>query len=93
MAVLRWRPATRRGSQQRVVVTIFRSFTEGKAESSGPLSPRRARLEWHRVHGQAIHSWRVLTRHDGGWAPSKIKRFTGPICLADSRTNGPVPVP
>lgn len=92
IAVLRWRPATHRGSEQRVVVTIFRNFTEGKFESSGPLSPRRARLEWHRVHGQAIHSWRVLTRQRGGWAPSARQRFTGPTCIADVPLGGgPVP--
>jgi hypothetical protein len=91
IAVLRWKPATHRGSEQRVVVTIFRNFEEGNFESSGPLSPRRAKLEWHRVHGQAIHSWRVLTQQHGGWVLSKVGRYTGPICLADARTNGPVP--
>lgn len=92
VALLHWRPAARRGSEQRVVVTIFRNFVEGRFESSGRLSPGRATFEWHRVHGQAIHSWRVLTRQSGGWAPSVTRRFTGPTCLADMPpTGGPLP--
>jgi hypothetical protein len=91
IAALRWRPAASPGREQRVVVTIYRTFAEGY-ESSGPLRPDRSAFQWHRVHGHAIHSWRVVTRQSGGWAPSKPRRFVGPLCMADMQpTGGPVP--
>lgn len=83
LAVLRWRPAVPRGREQRVVVTGFRNFAEGSFESSGRLAPTRSTFEWHRVHGQAIHSWRVLTRRGTTWSSSVTGRFVGPTCVTD----------
>jgi hypothetical protein len=91
ITALRWRPAARPGRVQRIVVTIFRNFAQGKLDSSGPLPSGRSTFEWHRVHGQAIHSWRVLTRQRGGWAASPIGRFTGPTCVGDLPGDGTAP--
>lgn len=83
-ATLRWSPAADRGRLQRVVVTIYPDgFAQGRFEASQPLSPDRTKLEWRRVHGQAIHSWRVLTHHEDGWTASETGRFEGPVCAAD----------
>jgi hypothetical protein len=83
VATLRWRPADERGTEQRVIVTIFPEFDQGQFETSRPLASDRSSLTWRRVHGQAIHSWRVLTRHGDGWAASKTARFQGVVCPAD----------
>lgn len=82
---LHWRPAQEPGTEQRVQVTIFRDgFAQGLYEASGPLAPDRSSFEWHRVHGRAIHLWRVLTRHESGWTASETARVTGPVCIYDA---------
>ncbi len=82
---LSWRVAAERGLEQRVIVTIFRDGFERPAfEASGSLVPGRASFDWYRLHGQAIHYWKVLTRHADGWVPSAIGRFDGPTCPVDS---------
>lgn len=85
VATLRWRTAGQPGSAQRVVVSIyFRGLEQGRLEASGPLRPDRVSFEWFRVHGRAVHYWRVLTRHGNTWAASPTSTFTGPTC-----TSGP----
>lgn len=82
LAHLSWAPAAPRGLEQRVDVTIF-DFSSGSYESSEPLSGETASLTWDRVNGQAIHSWRVVTRHADGWVTSATSTFEGPTCPAD----------
>jgi hypothetical protein len=83
VATLRWQAAVKRGSSQRVVVSIyFRGLEQGRLEASAPLSPKRHAFAWYRVHGRAVHYWRVLTRHSDGWHASKTVTFTGPTCLS-----------
>lgn len=81
-AQLSWTPAASRGSEQRVQVTLS-GFEGSQAEVSDPLPPDRSSFRWVRLHGQAIHSWRVLTRHAEGWAPSETRTFQGPTCPVD----------
>jgi hypothetical protein len=81
---LSWRPARERGSQQRVVVTIFADgFASGNFDSSGPLDPSRVSLSWTRLRGQAFHFWQVLTLHRQGWVSSETAMFEGPLCAVD----------
>jgi hypothetical protein len=83
VATLRWQAAVKRGSSQRVVVSIyFRGLEQGRLEASAPLSPKRHAFVWYRVHGRAVHYWRVLTRHSDGWHASRTVTFTGPTCLS-----------
>jgi hypothetical protein len=79
---LQWKVAHSAGSEQRVLVSIY-GFREGKFEASEPLAPAQSRLGWTRVHGQALHSWMVLTRQGSGWRASPVETFTGPGCVAD----------
>lgn len=85
VARLRWRPARPAGTRQWVAVTIFlKGFALNSFEASGPLSPRATSFQWRRVHGQAIHYWRVITRdRNGRWLGSVTARFTGPLCIAE----------
>jgi len=84
VARLRWHPADDRGSAQRVVVSIFfGGLDQGRLEASGPLVPARDAFVWYRVHGRAVHYWRVLTRHADGWHASETVTFTGPTCISD----------
>lgn len=81
---LSWKPAGTRGTQ-RVVATIYRDGIEnGRFESSGPLAPDASTLEWVRVHGQAQHTWAVLTLREDGWTVSETDVFVGPGCAIDS---------
>lgn len=79
---LEWSVAQPKGSQQRVLVSVY-GFREGKFEASEPLAPDQSTLAWSRVHGQAIHSWMVLTLQGGSWRASPVDTFTGPSCVAD----------
>jgi hypothetical protein len=85
VADLRWRPARRPAVRQWVVVTIFqKGFALDHYEASRPLPPRARSFEWRRIHGQAIHYWRVITRdRSGRWLGSAVARFTGPTCVAE----------
>ena len=83
IAHLRW-TVTSRGSEQRVDVTIFpEGFETGQFETIGPLPPDWSSLMFDRLKGQAIHHWRVLTRHGDGWVPSQTETFAGPTCVAN----------
>lgn len=80
-ADLTWTPATQRGQEQKLQVTIFREgFESGNFKVSEALTPDRASYRWT-PEGQAIHQWRVLTRHSDGWVPSETARFEGPSCV------------
>jgi hypothetical protein len=79
---LAWSVATPVGSQQRVLVSIF-GFREWRFEASEPLPRDQSVLVWNRVHGQAIHSWMVLTLQGGRWQASAMDTFEGPTCVAD----------
>ena len=85
IARLRWRPVRRPGRQQWIAVTIFlRGFALGSFEASRPLANGVSSFEWRRVHGQAIHYWRVITRdRNGRWLGSATGSFTGPTCIAE----------
>ena len=67
------------------MVTIFlRGFALGSFEASRPLANGVESFEWRRVHGQAIHYWRVITRdRNGRWLGSATAQFTGPTCIAE----------
>ncbi len=82
---LSWRPAAEQAVEQRVIATIFRDGFERPAfEASGALDRGRVSFELYRLHGQAIHFWKVLTRHADGWVASEVARFEGPTCPVDS---------
>lgn len=85
IARLRWRPVRRPGRTQWIAVTIFlRGFALGSFEASRPLANGVSSFEWRRVHGQAIHYWRVITRdRNGRWLGSATGSFTGPTCIAE----------
>jgi hypothetical protein len=85
IARLRWRPVRRPGRTQWIAVTIFlRGFALGSFEASRPLANGVSSFEWRRVHGRAIHHWRVITRdRNGRWLGSATARFTGPTCIAE----------
>ena len=85
IARLRWRAVRRPGRRQWIAVTIFlRGFALGSFEASRPLANGVATFEWRRVHGQAIHYWRVITRdRNGRWLGSATGSFTGPTCIAE----------
>jgi hypothetical protein len=78
VARLRWRPS--RAGRQRVDVTVLR-FDPGDFQSSRLLGRTRARLDWKRVAGEAVHRWRVLTRVGRRWVTSRTAAFTGPGCV------------
>jgi hypothetical protein len=83
-ADLRWVVAANPGSEQRVAVTIARDgFQTGNFQVSGPLGPNQTTLRWEQLQGQAIHYWRVLTRHGQEWVPSDTASFEGPPCIGD----------
>ena len=75
---LEWSVAQPKGSQQRVLVSVY-GFREGKFEASEPLAPDQSTLAWSRVHGQAIHSWMVLTLQGGSWRASPVDSFHGTL--------------
>jgi hypothetical protein len=85
IARLRWRAVRRPGRRQWIAVTIFlRGFALGSFEASRPLANGVTSFEWRRVHGQAIHYWRVITRdRNGRWLGSTTAQFTGPTCIAE----------
>jgi hypothetical protein len=85
IADLRWRPVRRPGRRQWIAVTIYlRGFPLGSFEASRPLGNGVSSFEWRRVHGQAIHRWRVITRdRNGRWLGSATATFTGPTCIAE----------
>jgi len=92
IAKLSWVVASHAGSEQRVDVTIY-SFENGQFEMSESLPPEQSSLVWTGVKGQAIHFWRVLTRHGDPWVSSEIQTFEGAPCIGDfgqpSFTPGP----
>jgi len=78
-ADLRWKPATAVGQEQLVEISIF-AFEPGKSVFSDPLGPTRDHVILNAVSGQAIHQWRVLTRHGDTWTPSNPAEFEGVTC-------------
>jgi hypothetical protein len=82
---LSWRAAPEQGSEQRLILTIYRNgFERSLFEATGPLEADRASFDLYRLHGQAIHTWKVLSRHGDGWVPSAEGSFVGPTCPVDS---------
>ena len=80
-ADLTWVPATKRGQEQKLQVTIYRNgFDSGDFKLSESLPPGKSSYTWS-PQGQAVHQWRVLTRHPDGWIPSETARFEGPSCV------------
>jgi hypothetical protein len=78
-ADLRWKPASAVGEEQLVEISIF-AFEPGKSVYSDPLGPTRDHVVLNAVSGQAIHQWRVLTRHGNIWTPSDPAEFEGVTC-------------
>ena len=85
IAKLQWSIAQPRGTEQRVLVSIY-GFREGRFEATPPLPPDQTTYTWDRIHGQAVHSWIVLTRQENTWVASPQETFEGPGCVADMRT-------
>ena len=85
LAKLKWSTAQSRGTEQRVLVSIY-GFREGRFEPSPSLPPDQTEFTWDRIHGQAVHSWIVLTRQGTVWEASAQETFDGPGCVADMRT-------
>ncbi len=91
IAKLSWAVAPSSGSEQRVVMTIFRDgFIRGAFQTSGPLASQQAFLVWEGLEPGIIHFWRVLTLQAGGWVPSEITSFEAPTCVANM-VPGPTP--
>jgi hypothetical protein len=82
IAKLAWTPAADRGDEQVIEVTIF-SFDLRQGAFSESLSPTDDQLTFETVSGQAIHQWRVLTRHGATWTPSEPAAFEGETCIID----------
>lgn len=82
VAELGWTPAVDRGDEQLVQVTIY-SFDLPGSTFSEPLDPSADRLVFEQISGQAVHQWRVLTRHDETWTPSEGAEFVGATCVVD----------
>jgi hypothetical protein len=81
---LSWAVARDRGSEQRVVVTIYRDgFETGKFDASEALPADQSLLVWERLSPGIIQFWMVLTRHGDGWVPSEQSSFEGPVCAVD----------
>ena len=60
--------------------TAFVKASSRRASRSRPTSRRSPGAA---SHGQAIHSWMVLTLQGGSWRASAVDTFTGPSCVAD----------
>jgi len=78
-ADLRWKPAMPVGKEQLIEISIF-AFEPGKSVFSDPLGPTQDNMVLNAVSGQAIHQWRILTRHGNTWTPSDSAEFEGVIC-------------
>lgn len=79
-AKLSW-DAVAGASEVRVAVSRFPGGLEsGNLEASDPLPARRTSITWYRVHGQAPHRWRVLSRVGDRWLASATGEFEGPLC-------------
>jgi hypothetical protein len=79
-ATLAWEAATASGSEQRIQVTIY---GWDRAMISPSLPADATSFEWTEMNGQAIHEWRVLTRHSDSWVPSNKSSFEGVTCTKD----------
>jgi len=91
IARLSWSPAANPGTAQRVDVTIYKDgFSMGVFESSELLPPDQSSLDWEELSTGLNHRWRVLTLQPGGWVPSEIAIFKGPICVGDEEESTPV---
>jgi hypothetical protein len=89
VADLTWQPATRPGSEQRIVVAIDETeFGNGGFDASKGLPPGASSVTWTRVRGAATHTWRILTRHGERWTASPAARFEGELCEADFQESG-----
>jgi hypothetical protein len=82
VARLSWAPAVDGGAEQLVQVTIF-AFDLPGSTFSEPLDPDTDSHVVEQVSGQAVHQWRVLTRHGDTWIPSEPAEFTGATCVVD----------
>ena len=82
IAKLAWTPAAEGGNEQLIEVTIF-SFDLRQSAFSESLGPIVDQLTFEAVSGQAIHQWRVLTRHGATWTPSEPATFEGKTCIID----------
>ena len=60
-----------------------KAFELGQSAFSESLGPTDDRLTFEAVSGQAIHHWRVLTRHGAAWTPSEPSTFEGATCIVD----------
>jgi hypothetical protein len=84
-ADLAWSPSER-ADAQRVQVTADPSGFDGDATMTSPeLDRGLAQLRWLDLAGQAVHSWRVITRtpDDQRWYASPTATFEGPVCAID----------
>jgi hypothetical protein len=89
VADLTWRPASRPGDEQRIVVALDPAqFGVGAYDASKAMDPAVGSFLWTRVRGASVHTWRVLTRHGATWTSSAPARFEGELCEADFQPPG-----
>ncbi len=90
VAHLQWSPAPTPGSEQRVVVSLFRDgFSTGDYALSDALAPGQSGLDWTQVQGDALHFWKVLTLREGQWLASETALFQGLSCPTDYQPPAP----
>ena len=83
----RWTPAAQSGSEQRLVVSFF---SDGLAEAtqnlqyiSPALPPDQSTLSVETLSRGLNHTWWIVTRQGGGWAPSAPGTAPVQICLGE----------
>jgi len=81
---LNWTIASLPGSEQRVIMTVYRDgFEVGRFDASDSLASDQSGMMWDRLSPGIIHFWMVLTRHEDGWVPSEQSSFEAPVCAVD----------
>ena len=94
VAYLHWTPAIKKGTEQRVAVTIVpKGFDAGMFSTSPTVASNATNYVWDRLEGQAIHFWRVLTLQPEGWISSEGGSFRGPTCVQDMTDQPAQPQP
>jgi len=80
-----WSPAQVPGLEQRVQITVYRDgFATGRYSLSESLGSGASRFTWQgAAEPGLVNHWRVVTRHDTGWAPSESASLEAPVCIGD----------
>ncbi len=105
LAILSWKAAKRRGSDQRVDVTMYRGGFERReyspawqqARDTAPVQyayDKKKDRYTVRITGLAAgvnYYWRVLNLEDDGWVPSTVARVLAPVCPVDMLPDNATP--